>query len=153
MYVNKLIEHIVVSLLGIIILLSMLVSSVMFIKVKSDNDSLRDDRLITSYFHTKIHSNDKAEAISIVQFGNKDALMFKDETLDGIYLNIIYCHDGWLKELYIPENTKPELDSGEKIYQMSELSLYSDSPNLIEVEQKCINGEVLKSNVYLRSDC
>lgn len=56
-------------------------------------------------------------------FGERDALLLWEQNSQGVYLTRIYCHDGWLRELFTPEDGTFSPEDGEKLLPMENMAL------------------------------
>jgi len=85
------------------------------------------------FFAAKIRQSPSGSAVSISDFGGTDALLIR-ENIDGqAYSTLIYCHDGWLMELFTAEGGDFAPEDGEKILPAESLSL-SLEDDLLRIE-------------------
>ena len=74
-----------------------------------------DRRTATQYLSTRLHQADRENAVCVEAFGDTTALCIR-ETINGrTYLTRIYCHDGYLRELFTPESGSFSPEDGEKL--------------------------------------
>ncbi len=86
-----------------------------------------EDRTAVQYLSTKLRQSDTRN-VSIEDFGGVNALVITED-IDGMtYATRIYCHDGWLMELFALASGEFEPIDGEKLMPLS----------LLEAE--CENG-------------
>lgn len=69
-------------------------------------------RTCAQYVATRVRQSDSAWNIAVTDFGDGKALVL-DANWD--YVTYIYCHDGWLMELYCLAEETMEPEDGEKI--------------------------------------
>lgn len=77
-------------------------------------------RTTVQYLTTRVQ---QAGAVSVEAFGDTDALVIREEQGSRVYLTRIYCHDGWLRELYCAETAQLQPADGEKILEAESLTL------------------------------
>lgn len=89
---------------------------------RRDQESF-EHRTCSQYIATKLRQAPSPEGVAAAAFGQADALVIT-EAVDGIsYSTRIYCHDGWLMELFAPESGDFSPEDGEKILPLRELSV------------------------------
>lgn len=82
-----------------------------------------ESRTCVQYLQTKLRQAPAPGAVSIAPFGQGDALVIGQE-LDGeMFLTRVYCHDGWLMELYSSAEGELSPEDGEKILPAKALAL------------------------------
>ena len=104
-------------------------------------------RTATQYIATKVRQAGDGASISIETFGGQNALVIR-QTLEGTpCITRVYCHDGWLMELFTlqPEGFSPE--DGEKVLPLDTLALALEG-SLLTVSFP--EGDMLR--LHLRSD-
>ena len=81
-------------------------------------------RTCAQFINTKLHQGVCADRVSTGRFGDGDCIIF-EETIEGDdYLTGLYCHDGWLCELFISKDAgfeSFEPQDGEKVLEASVL--------------------------------
>ena len=79
-----------------------------------------DSRTACQFLATKVRQNPHVE---VTQFGDGDCLLLR-ETYDGVeYWTRVYCHDGWLMELFTLGGADFAPRDGEKILPAQSLTL------------------------------
>lgn len=77
-------------------------------------------RTALQYLTTRVH---QAETVEIGTLEGREALIL-GETLDGeCYETYLYCHEGWLRELYAVPGAELPLTAGEPILEAASLAL------------------------------
>jgi hypothetical protein len=77
-------------------------------------------RTATQYLYTRVQ---QAESVSLTEFDGCEALTIKEQT-DGVsYVTRVYCYDGYLRELFCPENAALRPEDGEKITPAAQLQM------------------------------
>lgn len=71
-----------------------------------------ETRTASQYVTTRIH---QAKSVTVADFDGCDALVIPEE-IDGMgYVTRIYCHDGYLRELFSTQHAALSPEDGEKI--------------------------------------
>ena len=119
-----------------------------------------DQRTAAQYVTTKIRQADVAGGVTLRVFEGRDALVLAEE-IDGVrYETMLYCHDGYLCELFMEAEAlfgedgayavNPE--DGEKILTADVLLVYPDTPETGLWEMHLRTGEQEQTlRLYLRS--
>jgi len=89
-------------------------------------------RTCAQYIATKLRQSPSAEQVSVAPFGEGDALVLRQHSSDGDYVTRVYCHEGWLKELFAAEDSGLLPSDGEKILPLEGFSAEKDG-NLIKL--------------------
>lgn len=107
-------------------------------------------RTVLSYITTKVRQNDVPET---VQLRNKDgitALVLKNEEEGQTYYTWIYEYDGYLREVYVDEQTEFDLSDGFSMIPSYGLELTPVGNNGITVKVYDQKGNSLETAVALR---
>ena len=91
-----------------------------------------ESRSAAQYLATKVRQLSGSEAVSVAPFGDGQALVIADEVEGDMYLTRIYCHEGWLMELYSAPG-EFALEDGEKLLPMEHLELTLEGRQLTAV--------------------
>lgn len=92
-----------------------------------------DRRTCLQYLSTKLSQSTSPDSICVRQFGCGDAL-FLIETIDGReFVTRIYCHNGWLMELFSVNDPSFAPEDGEKILPLGNLNI-SQNGNLLTLQ-------------------
>ena len=75
-------------------------------------------RTAAQYLATRLR---QGNGVYAEDFGGVDALVFPEDIGGSTYITRIYCHDGWLRELYTAKGGEFSPADGEKILEMEEL--------------------------------
>lgn len=79
-----------------------------------------DSRTCVQYIATRVRQGDLAGGVAVEPFGDTQALCMRDP--DG-FITRLYCHDGWLMELYTFADAELAPQDGEKVMPMEALNL------------------------------
>ena len=109
-----------------------------------------DRRTAAQYIVTRVRQADAASAVGVTHGNPADVLELR-ETIDGTeYITRIYCHDGYLRELFSAAALPFEPASGEKILPAEDLELTWQN-GLISAVITESGGEMTRLSVALRS--
>ncbi|MCL1792911.1 MAG: DUF4860 domain-containing protein [Oscillospiraceae bacterium] len=118
-------------------------------KISADMDANYERRVTFSYFATKIRQNDKTGIISVEKKHGVDMIAIKESESETTY---IYYFDGYVRELFVDDDTAFELDWGEGIIQAGGFDFdFDENKNEIKMSLTDQSGEVQSTKVYLRS--
>ena len=82
-----------------------------------------ESRTCAQYLATKVRQASGPDAVYVAPFGQVDALVIRQELEGDVYLTRIYCHEGWLMELYTFEDGDFAPADGEKILPVCGLKM------------------------------
>lgn len=95
---------------------------------RSEENFMR--RTAAQYVTTRVY---QAESVRVEEFGGCEALVIP-ETVDGeTYLTRVYCHDGYIRELYCAEKSALSPADGEKVLKADSLQ-FSVTQDLLTVQ-------------------
>ena len=106
------------------------------------DQSAYDRRTCVQYLAAKTRQAGSADQVSVGSFGSGDALLLREEIDGQPYLTRIYCHDGWLRELFAAEEDPFAPEDGEKILPALGLEL-RDEGELLRLELTDSDGQVI----------
>lgn len=75
-------------------------------------------RTCTQYIAARVRQADSLGCITVEPFGEGEALSLEE---DGGYCTRVYCHEGWLMELYCARDAELEPQDGERLLEMQSL--------------------------------
>ena len=87
--------------------------------VRRGEDSF-ERRTAVQYVATRVR---QAETISVTDFEGCEALTIRDQIGGTTYLTRLYCHEGYLRELFCAENAQLQPGAGEKILPAEHLEV------------------------------
>ncbi len=124
---------VLLGVFGISILAVLLTGADTYRRLTQRDQLAYDRRTCAQYVATKVRQAPSPSAVALERFGASDALVVRHE-LDGVvYLNRIYCHDGWLMELFSAADGAFAPEDGEKVLPADRLGL-TRSGRLLLVE-------------------
>lgn len=95
-----------------------------------------NQRTVSQYISTRIHQSDKYDSYFVADFNDKipqseGNAFFFTETINGAqYYTCIYCHDGYLYELFASMEDPLDVDAGERILQVKSVTFINDEKNI-----------------------
>ena len=110
-----------------------------------------ESRTVAQYIATRVRQAYRSGGISAGAFGGSDALELW-ETIDGeAYVTRVYCHDGWLRELFTDASGDFAPEDGEPVLEAESLSVSLSGAGLLTVVITSADGETQQVTLYLRS--
>lgn len=82
-----------------------------------------DRRTCLQYLSTKLSQSVSPDSIAVREFGDADALFLYETIEDREFVTRIYCHDGWLMELFSVNSDSFAPEDGEKILPLASLHI------------------------------
>lgn len=111
---------------------------------------LSDSRTVIRYLTTRVRQADADQQISLERFGNSDTLVVYEEIDSERYKTLVYCHDGYLRELFCTESGAFSPNDGEIILPLEQLSLKLED-NLLLAQILLPDGTSQELTLHLRS--
>ena len=109
-----------------------------------------DRRTAGQYLSTRVRQADRLGQVSVIDFGGTDALVFTEEIEGEDYETLVYCYDGYLRELFALADGNFLPEDGEEVLQAQSLSLSLDG-QLLTAELVGPAGEAQELTLFLRS--
>lgn len=106
-----------------------------------------DRRTCAQYIATKVRQGDAMGGVTVEPFGDTTALCLRDQ--DG-FITRLYCHEGWLMELYTFADAELEPQDGEKTMPLAGLS-FDLEDGLLTVELQNREGVADTLRLSLRA--
>lgn len=113
------------------------------------NEASYDSRTCTQYIATKLRQASSPGAVAVAAFGEGDALVIAEEIEGARFLTRVYCHNGWLMELFTVADGAFAPEDGEKILPLEALSL-TQNGQLLEISLTDTRGDRRDLALYLR---
>ena len=131
-------------------ILSVLLSGAGAYRRLTERDRLSyDSRVCLQYVATKIRQAPAPGAVAVSDFGDGDSLEICEEIGGTVYVTRVYCHDGWLMELFTAAEGDFAPADGEKIMPVQSLMLRRDG-DLLRTEIVDGNGTCGAMMLHLR---
>lgn len=115
---------------AILSVLLLLVGSNIYTGIIETSEGNTQVRISLSYIVNKIHNHDQEDTV-FLEVRNGVTLLIMEETYDGeVYQNIIYFHEGAIKEALVNKNSTFDFSFGDKIIEVEKF----------EMEEKLVEG-------------
>lgn len=109
-----------------------------------------DQRTVVQYLTTRVRQADQAGKVSVRAFEGRDALVLTEE-YDGVpYETLVYCHDGYLRELFSAAGLEQAPEYGELILPAETLRIV-DEESFLQIELSLPEGTQETLILHLRS--
>lgn len=136
-HISGLAVLLVLAVFALCLLLVLLTGARVYAGLAEDGGLHHAQRTAAAYLSTRLQQSGR---VYTEDFDGTDALVFP-ETIGGkTYLTRVYCHDGWLRELFTGENGDFSPADGEKLLEMTELSLIMEE-ELLQLHFTLPQGE------------
>ncbi len=107
------------------------------------------DRTSYAYITQKLRQNDEAGAISISEFGGRNACVITQEINNTVYNTYIYAYDGYLCELLARADMDMQPGDGTRILELTDFRIESVNPALYRIHLSASDGEIM--DMYISS--
>ena len=91
------------------------------------------------FLAVKLRQTALAEQVKPAQFGDGDALELYRQIDGDTYITRLYCHDGWLMELFTLTSGEFEPQDGERILPAEQLQVEQEQ-DLLRLTLTCADG-------------
>lgn len=152
--VSGLLTLLLFAVFGVCILSVLLTGADAYQRLRERDQSSYSRRTVTQYIATKVRQADGMGKVYAASFdgvrGEGDTL-FLEEEIDGtVYCTRIYCHDGYIRELFAEARGEFSPEDGEKILEAEEARFALEN-GLLTVEISLAEGEREELSLFLRS--
>jgi len=133
----------VLLLFGIfaVCILSVLFSGTRIYDRLTERDKITfDTRSAVQYLATRIHQAENAASLTLESAEGGTMLRIAQAYGEELYETLLYCHDGWLCELFVPAGEEFEPDAGERILPVERMTGTIDN-GLLTLSVADENGE------------
>ena len=119
-HISGLAALLMLAVFAISILSVLLTGAKVYAGLTQDGGLRHAHRTAEQYLATRLRQSGGAYT---EDFGGVTALVFPEEIGGTAYITRVYCHDGWLRELFTAENGDFSPADGEKLLEMETLSV------------------------------
>lgn len=127
------------TLFAVCILLVLLTGAGVYRDLVEQGEHDHARRTAAGYLTTRVR---QAEDFRVEDFGGCEALVLEETVDSEHYLTRVYCHDGWLRELYTGSDGSFSPEDGEKILEAEALALTWDA-GLLQAELALTETDML----------
>ena len=106
-------------------------------------------RTAAQYIAAKVRQADQRSGVSVGVFDGRDALVLTEEIDGVVYETRIYCHDGYLRELFAEAGTDLSAEDGQPVMEAQALHAAWDGRLLVELRDA--DGGWERMTLYPRS--
>ena len=110
-----------------------------------------EQRTAAQYIATRVRQADQAGMISVRTTDDGDRLVLAEEIDGFLFETTVYCHDGYLCEMFSASGYDPGAEFGEKILPAERFSV-TDRGEYLELEITFAEGETWPMILRLRSE-
>ena len=135
---------------AICILSVLLTGADVYRKLSARDERSYDRRIAAQYLTTRVRQADRLGDVSVRLFEGEDALVFTEVIGEDAYETLVYCYDGYLRELFAAADGGLMPEDGEKVLAAQDLSI-RQTGQLLEMKLTAPSGEVQELTLYLRS--
>ena len=140
----------VFGVFGVCVLLVLLLGADIYQNMSERDRQTYENRTAVQYLTTRVRQADFADAIAAADFDGRDALVLREAIAGEEYETKLYCHEGWLMELYAASDSELSPADGEKILELKGLEV-SLADGFLQAELTMPDGEVQQLSLLLRS--
>lgn len=138
--VTGLLSLLVFALFAVSVLMILLTGADVVQKLTRRGQRSYDLRTAAQYVTTRVRQGDRADAIEVRSLEEGEALVLTEEIDGGVYETLVYCHDGYLREMFCRKGLALDLTFGEKILPLSGFSA-SEQDGVLQVRLVMPDGE------------
>ena len=110
-----------------------------------------EERTCLSYLDAKVRHYDAAGQVAVEMLDECQALALYEE-IEGVrYKTLIYCYDGYVRELFFEDGLAFQAEDGQRVLLAQDLSFRWAQTNLLQIVCTTAGGEAAELMVYLHS--
>ncbi len=110
------------ALFGLCVLCVVLAGAGTYRRLTARGQEAYVQRTCAQYLTTRVRQSEGAHSLWVEPFGDTQALVLAQTVEEARYLTRIYCHDGWLMELFSQETMVFAPEDGEKLLPAQSLT-------------------------------
>lgn len=120
-------------------------------KLNERDQSSYDRRTVVQYITTRIRQGDQRDMVEVREMEGRSVLTLKERIEDVDYETYVYCYDGYLCELFVEAGLEMDLEFGEWILPLQELT-FEDLGTHIKAKVVMEDGAQREIMLALRSE-
>ena len=140
----------VFAIFAVCVLLVLLTGADVYRKLVESQKQYYDRRTVQQYLSMRVHQADVAGAVRVDMFEDRSALIFSEEIQGSLYETCVYCHDGYVRELFTAAGGEFGLEDGEKVLAAKDLLFMLDG-KILTIEIFLEDGQEQHLTFLLRS--
>ena len=145
--VSGLAALLLLGVFGASVLLVLLTGANVYRTVTRRDQLSYDRRTCTQFVTTSVRQASSGRAVRVERFGDSDALVIERGVQGETYLTRIYCHDGWLMQLFAARSDTFAPEDGESILPVEEMTVRREG-DLLRVTF-WLDGQTSQVSLYL----
>lgn len=149
-YISGLMALLLFAVFAVSVLSVLLAGTQVYQRLSDRDDTSYSSRTAVQYLCTKVRQSDQAGAIDVASFCGRDALLVSQELQGELFLTRIYCHDGYLCELFSPASVEALPEYGEPLLPLNDMELHLED-GLLQVSMEQADGSSTAFSLMLRS--
>lgn len=111
-------------------------------------------RTTSSYLQEKLRQSDVGEEVSVCTLAEDVSALALYEKIDGVrYCTYIYYYDGFLRELYVTEESKFDLSAGQALLEINGFTPEIKSKTLVKMTFTGTDGIAYPTYAALHTAC
>lgn len=130
--------------------LSVLISGAgVYARLTERNRLAYDSRTCIQMVATKVRQASAPDCVMLSDYGDGDAIVISQDILGREYQDRIYCHEGWLMELFAASDGEFSPEDGEKLMKVREMHV-SEAEGMLYITIVDENGTRAQQYLSLR---
>ncbi len=110
-------------------------------RINLRSDAAYGERTSAGYIMTKLRQAETPSSVSKSAFGDGDAIAIEQYLEGDRFVTYVYCHDGWLMELFVMDGGEFAPEDGERIIKASAIEV-EEGDGLLLIELTDSEGDV-----------
>ena len=120
-------------------------------KLNRRDRSSYEQRTLIQYLTTRVRQADARDMVSVRDFDGQDALVLSQDIEDVRYETLVYCWDGYLRELFIEEGLEIGAEFGEQILPVTDVQ-FEDRDGYVLADITMADGTQQSMLLVLRAE-
>ncbi len=86
-----------------------------------DHQTAYLERTAGQYIGTRVRQTADPRTVTVEELEGLPALVFREEINGSVYTTQVYCHEGYLRELFAAEDSGLGADAGERVLELQRM--------------------------------
>ena len=121
--ISSLLALLLFAVFAVCILSVLLSGTQIYQRLTDRDDAAYTHRTVVQYLSTKVRQADCAQMITVEDFCGTTALVFSEDLEGELFDTRIYCHDGYLYELFVPASLDAVPEDGESLLPLQSMEI------------------------------
>ncbi len=118
--ITDLLALVVFAVFAVCMMIVLLYGAEGYRNLVSGSEARFESRTAAQYVATRVH---QAAGVRVEDFGGCDALVIPEQIEGEQYVTKVYCHEGYIRELFSMDSADLPLEAGEKIMEAESLTV------------------------------